>query len=317
MTNFNGINPWLNMLRHLNNTVTQNQNNGVNNETQDISQNIQQTIANLSTNVFAKDAKNYLNALEQNQALSKDILKMDNEIVQKYLQTLLDMPESIDIIFEKINPKNSKSYQFLKIFVENMLNNKELSQLLKQNSNDAIQKLLNVITQSMRQGHDTSQLKEILSVLNTIHTTSLINTNTLRELFLLYIPINYQVFKEDSDFSKITSENEDKIKESTLSILFETVNFSNILATLEEDSGKIIIQLYSSSDFPCNEFQKIISIYSKENSINAICDFVKIKEIGDKGAKQNFKIISKNLVSINVLNISNVIIKTIFKLDNI
>ena len=327
MTNFNGINPWLNALNYLN--AAQNKANGANQNAQTAqnSQSAQQSananlanLANLSTNVFVKDVTNYLGQTQVNQAeqiMTPDMLKMNNEVVQKYLQSLLNMPESLDKVFNNINPKemNTQGYQFLKLFVENMINNKELSQLLNQNSNDAIQKLLNVITQSLKQGNNVAQLKEILSVLNTIHTTSSVNTNTLRELFLLYIPINYQVFKEDSNFDKITGENEDSIKESTLSILFETYNFSNILVTLTDSEGKVYLEIKAGADFPFTSFKKIVTTMAAENSINVFCDFVKIKDVGTKGQKQNFKIVSNDFVPVNILNVSNIVIKTIFKLD--
>ena len=276
-----------------------------------------QMLQNLSTNVFSKTPSDFLiNKTEQSNL--QNVLKMDNEVVQKYLQSLLDMPESLDKFLKAINikDKNSQSYQFLKLFVENMINNKELSQLLKQNSNDAIQKLLAVITQSLKQNSaDTGQLKEILSVLNVIHSSSSLNTNTLRELFLLYIPINYQVYKENSNFDKITSDNEESIKESILSILFETYNFSNILITLCDNNNTVTVELHASLDFPYDKFKKIITSYAKDNSINVLCDFLKIKDGQSRGQKQNFKIISNYFVPINILNISHIVIKTIFKID--
>ncbi|MBR2069635.1 MAG: hypothetical protein IJ877_07750 [Candidatus Gastranaerophilales bacterium] len=336
MTNFNGLSPWASVLNYLN-AVKQNDINAKtreitqNTQSNNQSQNIEQSqtgsansaiIQNLSTNVFSKTPTNFLNPAQVNpaeQAVMQDVLKMNNDVVQKYLQSLLDMPESLDKFLKNANSKedNVQAYQFLKIFVENMLNNKELSQLLNQNSNNAIQKLLNVITQSLRQGgHDTAQLKEILAVLNTIHALSSLNTNTLRELFLLYIPIDYQVYRQDSDFSKITAENEEGIKNATLSILFETYNFSNILAELSEDNNAILLEIKAGSDFPYDKFKKVVTTVSKESSINVLCDFVKIKDCGSKGNKQNFKVISNDYVPVNILNVSHIVIKAVFKLDS-
>ena len=326
MTNFNGINPWMNMLNYLNASRTQSAqgNNSQAQNTQNLEQlhaQNSQMIQNLSTNVFEKSPITFLNSaqnIQTEQTAMQDMLKMNNELVQKYLQSLLDMPESLDKILKNINPKeiNSQGYQFLKLFVENMLNNKELNQLLNENSNNAIQKLLNVLTQSLKTGADTAQLKDILSVLNTIHSSANLNNNTLRELFLLYIPIDYQVFKQDSDFSKIQSENEGAINESALNILFETYNFSNILVSLNEADRIIYAQVRAGQDFPYDGFKNVVSAVSKEVSLNILCDFIKIKDCGSKGQKRNFKIISDDFVSINTLNASQIIIKTIFKLDN-
>ncbi len=328
MTNFNGINPWINMLNNLNsiknkvdgsNAQTQStQNTGQN--TEQITSNMQM-LQNLSTRVFEKSSTNFLNTVSANQAEQstiQDVLKMNNEVVQKYLQSLLDMPESLDKFLQNANSKNTdiKSYQFLKIFVENMLNNKELNQLLAQNSKEAIQKLLNVITQTLKHnGSDVTQLKEIMAVLNTIQTSSTINTNTLRELFLLYIPINYQVFNEDGDFGNIASDNEEEIKESTLSIMFETYSFSNVLAILQDNDGIITAEIRANKSFPFDKFKNIVTTASKDSSIKVVCDFLEIKENSSSAKKQNFKIISNDYVPINVLNVSQIIIKTLFKLD--
>ncbi|MBQ8475897.1 hypothetical protein IJ531_02430 [bacterium] len=328
MTNFNGLSPWASMLNYLNaarqldaNGKMQDaaQNTQNNSQLQNLNASNSNLIQNLSTNIFVKSTANFLNpadALETQQM--QDVLKMNNEVVQKYLQSLLDMPESLDKFLKSANTKdiNSKGYEFLKLFVQNMLNNKELSHLLNQNSKEAIQKLLNVITQSMKQGGaDTVQLKEILAVLNTIHSASSLNTNTLRELFLLYIPIDYQVFRDESDFSKITNDNEEAIKESVLSILFETYNFSNILVTLSEDKGSIFLEMRSGGDFPFEKFKKVTQTVAREIGVNVFCDFIKIKETGSKGQKQNFKVISNDYVPISALNVSHIVIKTIFKLD--
>jgi len=229
------------------------------------------------------------------------------------------MPETIDKFLKNIDPKNidKQGYQFLKIFVEGMLNNKELANLLNQNSKDAIQKLLNVMTEQLKYpGSDSSQLKDILTILNTIHNSSTINTNTLRELFLLYIPINYQVFREDGNFSKNFTENEDDIKNSTLSIMFETYSFSNILITLDVDNNNIILDIKTDAGFPFDKFKSIVAESSKEAGINVLYNFTKIKNSQTKGQKQNFKVISDDYVPISVINISYIAIKAIFKIDS-
>ena len=326
MTNFNGLSPWANMLNYLN-AVRQNELNGNTNQTQNTqntqnaaAQNNSQIIQNLSTNLFAKDTKSFLNPTGLNEAQlvnAQEVLKMENEVVQKYLQNLLNMPENIEELLKNVNNKkiDSHQYQFLKIFVENMLSNKELNQLLNQNSQEAIQKLLNVITQSLKYNSSTSQLKDILSVLNTIHTTSSMDTNTLRELFLLYIPIDYQVFKQNSDFKKIEEEYGEKIKNSILSIMLETYSFSNILAILNSEGNSVMLQICANSDFPFEKFKSIIAELSKDNSINVLCDFVKINT-ALKGQKQNFKVISQNYIPVSIINIAYLLTKTIFKIDN-
>lgn len=323
MTNFNGINPIESIINYIIAAKKQNADNTCTPQNVQNSQGANpssQLIQNLSTNTFSKLPANYLNtsniSTNENIAIN-EMLKMDNEVVQKYLLSLLDMPESLDKFLEYSNTKNNvkEGLRFLKIFTENMLSNKELSALFNKNSNDAVQKVLNIVTQTIKNGSDPAQLKEILSTLNSIHASSTTNTNSLRELFLLYIPIDYQIYKENNNFETFASDNETKIKEGTLSILFETYSFSNILAVINSDEDIISLQIYAQEGFPYEKFKKIISISAKEKSINILCDYIAIKEYKTKNKKQDFKIISQNLVPISVLNISNIIIKAIFKLD--
>ena len=73
---------------------------------------------------------------------------MDSDTVKKYLISMLEMPETIEEFIEssKAGKNFSKKYEFLRLFVENMLNTRALAQILNQNSKEAIQKLLNTIS---------------------------------------------------------------------------------------------------------------------------------------------------------------------------
>ena len=76
-----------------------------------------------------------------------------------------------------------------------------------------------------------------------------------------------------------------------------------------------MIEVHASSEFPYDKFKKVVTSLAKESLINVLCDFIKIKECGSKGQKQNFKVISNNYVPVNILSVSHILIKTIFKLD--
>jgi len=318
MTNFNPINTYFNKLLNPQNIFSresipnQNENN-----------NIQKNIINNSS--MTQNSKQNIQ-IQQNipkvQIMNFENVKMENEIVQKYIQSLMDLPESIEKFIEnfeknsKLQNLNDKTFKFLQVFVENMLNTKALNQLLNENSKNAIQKLLNAMTTVLKNGSgDISQLKEILSVLNSIQASTNLNSNSIKELLLLYIPINYQVFNKDFDFSALEAENEDKIKSSTMSILFETINFSNVFISLNEQEDEITMEVFVCELFPKDRFKNIMINLAKESSIKTYIEFKKSKPSQKHVEKQSFKIISNDYISANILLLSHIIIGAILKMD--
>lgn len=263
-------------------------------------------------------AQNQAQLIKETQIVTPKEIKMENDVVQKYLQNLLKAPESLEKLIElsQGNQNTTKGYEFLKIFIQNMIDTKALAQLLNQNSKDAIQKLLSTISQSLKQSNvDVTQMKEILSILSSIQTTTNSNTNAIKELLLLYIPINYQVFNNDTDFSAIEDNCMDAIKNSLLSVLFETKSFANVLITINEDNSTIIFGVYANKSFPYDKFKTMVSTISKEQGVTILSEFKAINS-ENNGDKQNFRVISNDFVPTSALIASNVAIKTIFKLDN-
>ena len=136
----------------------------------------------------------------------------------------------------------------------------------------------------------------------------------MKELFLIYIPLNYQEFNKELEFEPSQEEIE-KINNSNLSLIFETINFSNVLCSISEENNSIFVDVYSSSNFPLIKLKNIIN--EKIKKYNFITDFQFNERKNDKECtEQNFKIISNNFVSINLLLLSYKIIETIFELDN-
>ena len=250
------------------------------------------------------------------QIFTYQMAKMDNEVVLKYLQNLLNLPNSIDKFLNQTNAKNADP-KMLQVLIENMINTKALSEFLNQNSTQAISKLMQTISSSLKNGvSDVSQLKEILNILVSIQNSTNINSNTLKELLLLYIPLNIPAFEEKGDFNKIEEENKEKIKNSTLSLLIQTINFSNILSCINQNNNYLLIEFYSNQDFPKENFAKIITKLSKEANINTLIEFKQNNTEEAKEQKQNLKVISQGFVPTDILILSHLIIKTIFKIDN-
>lgn len=244
------------------------------------------------------------------------LAKMDNQTALKYLQNLMELPETIEKFAEQLNSKNINP-KLSKILVENMLSVKVLSEFLNQNSTEAISKLMQTISTTLKSGiSDVSQLKELLSILGTIQSSSSINTNTIKELLLLYIPLNAPVFDKNIDSKFDNEEEKEAVKNSKLSILFESINFSNLLFCVQESENNLFIDAFVSKNFPKSDFTKTIEILSKEASIVSILDFKDKQAMNTKCKTQNFKIISDGFISINSLILSHLIIKTIVSLDN-
>ena len=241
--------------------------------------------------------------------------KMDNQTVVKYLQNLLNLPNSIDKFVEQLNSKNMDP-RIAKILVENLISTKALGEFLNQNSTQAISKLLQTISTSLKSGvNDVSQLKEVLAILTTIQSSTNLNTNSLKELLLLYIPLNHQVFDKDVDLGNIEDEEKEKIKISKLSILFETINFSNILCCINSENNDVLVEFYLANEFPTDKIKNIIQTLSKEININPYIEFKKRKTTENNTSNQNFKILSDGFISSDLLILSHLIIKSVFKID--
>ena len=241
--------------------------------------------------------------------------KMDNETVLRYLQNLMKLPNSIDKFVNQLNSKNIDP-KISSILIENMISIKALSEFLNKNSNEAISKLMQTISLTLKSGtSDVAQLKEILSILSAIQNTTSLTSNSIKELLLLYIPLNAPIFDKNTDGKIENEEEKQAIKNSKLSILFETINFSNILITINELENVFYLDIYTPANFPKQEFARIINALSKEASITCSLEFKEKQKTETINKTQNFKIISDGFISPNTLILAHFTIKTILNID--
>ena len=176
---------------------------------------------------------------------------------------------------------------------------------------------MQTISSSLKSGiSDVSQLKELLAILGTIQSTTSINTNSIKELLLLYIPLNAPVFDKNINEKFQNEEEEQAIKNSKLSILFETINFSNLSITINESENNLYIDVFSTLDFPKAEFIRITQALSKEANIVSLIDFKEKQKTEERNENQNFKILSDGFISPNALLLAHIVIKTILKIDS-
>ena len=212
MTNFNPINSNFNI-----------QNNFSSQKAGLVQNSQNQAINQFNQNQSQTPAQNLQTSLNPNLLINYEAVKMTNEQVLKYLLNLLEMPSSIDKFISNLNNAKNQD-KIAKLLNENLLNIKALNDFLNQNSTNAINKLLNIISTTLKQGNeDISQLKEMLTILNSIQQSSLINANTLKKFLLLYIPLNIPIFNKQDEIKNQDEQKTKIIKSSILSIMLETI----------------------------------------------------------------------------------------------
>ena len=260
-----------------------------------------------------------------------NISKMNMETTNKYLQSLLELPENLNLFLE--SAKNETTEKLAKLIVQDLFVNKNLASLLLDNSKEGIDKVLKAISNSFNcQNVEIAELKEVLNILKSIHQSasatlaSLSGTSTsqaqvtlnlaLKELFLLYIPLNIQAFENSSTLG-LSGEEEGIAQNSTLAIFFETLNFQNIYASILDSENGIFLTLYSSEDFPKEKFEKIVKLISEKINLNFQVEYRKMRLVKDFNYEiQNFKVFSNSLIPLNILYFSHILIETIFKIDS-
>lgn len=326
MTNFNpNINNLFNALQNMKVGRQANQANAANtaaagaNGANTISQNVN-NILNSQITSAQNQAQNTSSLIAQNLIMNLETAKMEQETVLQYMQNLMKLPENIDKFIEQMATNTAKTTdgaKFLENLVQNLISTRELAELLNTNSKEAIQKLFNVISQASRLGiTDTSQLKDIMGALNAIQNSTNLSQNSIRELLLLYIPLNYQVFDDEGDFGEFEEEVKSSSGQNALSILFQTINFSNILVTINEEENNLFLAVFAPNSFAFDRFKNIIDTLSKGMNIKAFVDFKNVPDKELNIEKQNFKIISRDYVSANALMLTNIAIRAIFKIDD-
>ena len=305
MTNFNSIN-------NLRFYVSQNGSSVQNSKPAGI---VDDSLSNLTQNT--SNMQNETTSLVNPSLLyNYSMAKMDYEVMMKYLLNMMSLPDSIDKFIQKA-AQNSKDFEMIKVLVENLISTKALAEFLNEKSKIAVDKTMQAISNSLKAGlSDSGQLRDILSILNIIQSQSSSNSNILKEFLLLYIPVSGQIYEKQLEYIPMENDEEKEVSFSELSLMFETLNFSNILCTINVENNDVTVFRSVFDNFPSIAFEKVVKTFSKEANINLFLEY-KIKQNAQTNTQnQNFKVVSKSRVSINVLILAHLIIKTIFKLDN-
>ena len=264
--------------------------------------------------------QNLLNEQEQNpiqteKAIAKteiydyNKVKMDSEVLLKYLQNVMKMPENINKLLTTLDSP------IIKALVGKNIDVKVLGEILNTNSASAVEKILKAISESLKSGiKDVSQLKDVLGMLSAIQNST--SNNAVKELLLLYIPVNPPIFDKTVDFKSGSKDEEDAINNSAFSLIFETVNFSNISCCINSLENTLYVEVFADKNFPFERFKKVIDTFKKEMNLRVETENKFTKRVeDDKERIRNFNIISSGFVSFDILILAHLIVKTIFKID--
>lgn len=289
---------------------------------------ITQRSVNLSES-FANSVMNSKTTNEQAKTLPAELKMTPMEVEQnaKYARELLNLPNDLAQVISQITTNktmtNAQGTQLLLLLANGKIDLNQLATLLGENTKVAMQKLIQTISQAARMGvDDTKQLRDLVNTFGYISTTTTDTSSALKNFILAYLPwlpLNAAGEKRDFDidvFDKNAQGSEDGVQ--SIVILIETVNFSNIKATLEmSQDNKVETMLNCPEEFP----QKLVfSILKKEaESLNIhsglIIETAKKKIQKDEVKKARAQISASSCVSPQLLQMAHALIKVIFKID--
>ena len=266
---------------------------------------------------------------EQKQTLSPELKMTPMEVEQnaKYVKELLNLPKDVaQAISQFVANKGittAQNVQLLLLLSNGKIDLNQLALLLNDNTKVAMQKLVQTISQAARMGvNDTGQLKDLLNTLGLISTTTTDTSSALKNFILLYLPwLPLNTSGENLDFDidvfDTASSGADEELQSVV-ILIETMNFSNIKATLEmTQNGKVEILLNCIESFPR---EKVLSVLKKESQnlniqTGLIVETTKKEIKKDEIKKSRAQISASSCVSPQLMLMAHAVIKIVFKID--
>lgn len=266
---------------------------------------------------------------EQKQTLSPELKMTPMEVEQnaKYVKELLNLPKDVaQAISQFVANKGittAQNVQLLLLLSNGKIDLNQLALLLNDNTKAAMQKLVQTISQAARMGvNDMGQLKDLLNTLGLISTTTTDTSSALKNFILLYLPwLPLNTSGENLDFDidvfDTASSGADEELQSVV-ILIETMNFSNIKATLEmTQNGKVEILLNCIESFPR---EKVLSVLKKESQnlniqTGLIVETTKKEIKKDEIKKSRAQISASSCVSPQLMLMAHAVIKIVFKID--
>lgn len=289
---------------------------------------ITQRSVNLSES-FANSVMNSKTTNEQAKTLPAELKMTPMEVEQnaKYARELLNLPNDLAQVISQITTNktmtNAQGTQLLLLLANGKIDLNQLATLLGENTKVAMQKLIQTISQAARMGvDDTKQLRDLVNTFGYISTTTTDTSSALKNFILAYLPwlpLNAAGEKRDFDidvFDKSAQGSEDGVQ--SIVILIETVNFSNIKATLEmTQNGKIEILLNCIESFPRDKVLAILKKESENLNIQSglVIETTKKEIPKDEVKRTRAEISASSCVSPQLMLMAHAVIKIVFKID--
>lgn len=274
--------------------------------------------------------------LTPNEGLKLTTIEVDKKA--QYIRNLLNLPENFeDFTDDLINSTVLKNLQNTpvqngdlgRLLQNGRLDILSLSMFLKENSKEAIQKLLMLISNVSKFGaNDVSSLKEIMALLNSQTAFSAGENQALKTLILLYLPWLplSQRYEDNLDFTidifdKIQGpdpDTEESVEE--VKILIETKNFSNVTVILNMSPiGRIDVDVMADKKFPHKKVMELIKESTIRSNIKANISSGAFKKAdSDKKVEyssNNVKITSSGAISPKMMLMAQSLIKIVIEVD--
>ena len=265
----------------------------------------------------------------QKQTLSPELKMTPMEVEQtaKYVKELLNMPKDVAQVVSQLSANNTvttaQNMQLLLMLSSGKIDLNALAQLLSDNSKAALQKLVQTMSQAAKMGvSDTQQLKDLINTLGLVSVSTNDTTAALKNFILLYLPwlpLNAKGESLDFDidvFDKTSSGGDDEAQSVT--ILIETMNFSNVKALLEmTQDNKVEIMINCIEDFPREKVLAVLKKESQDLNIQAglIVETTKKEIPKDTVKKARAEISASSAISPQLMLMAHAVIKIVFKID--
>ncbi len=262
--------------------------------------------------------------MQQLSQTTAELAMLDNQQTIDMLKQLLNMPKNFEQLLSQLTSSKDGINQSLGLLL--LAANTDLSalsNLLKNNSKDAMTNLYQMLAQYNKIGMNLKDelISDITKYISFVAASSNNDVQTLKAAILMYLPwlplTDPNAFKLEIG-NKGGSDN--TLSDDYISILITTINYGNLQADVyKTNQDGIKIQLISSQTFPQNEFILLMKEESKKYSININFDLAVNKSFNkEKAEKSDTQIYMNTSPGVNpfLLLISNVLIKNVHIIDS-
>lgn len=336
-----GFNPLQIITRIANNVVlgANIQNNNANNAQNTLNSGLNTGFGNFAQNMQPQNENNapsFFKSTPLTLSLTSELKLTTIEVEQKanYVKDLLNLPkdfkELINQIVSQTTQSNNISQQMAnelnQLLFGDKVNLSMLAELLKQNSKEAVQKLMMTIANVAKYGaNDVSNLKELMNLF-TSSTAFATETQALKTLMLLYLPWLPLSARNENNldftidiFDKIDGPDPDTLEsDESVKILMQTINFANVIATLTMNPlGQVDIDVVAGDDFP---HKRVMQLIEEESSLNNVKSNISsgVSKKADANVSEyssNVKITASGFVSPKLMLMAQSLIKIIINVD--